>query len=106
MRIAILYLLFYVCAAHLAPYNAPKPQEGDVCSFSPATTAPYKLSVCTMIYNEARYIEEWLAYHLLLKVDHFYIYNDGSSDNITEVLEPYIKLGMPNVIRFSVSFAT
>jgi hypothetical protein len=68
-------------------------EDGSVCSISPIPT-PYKLSVCTMIFNEAQNIEEWLAFHMLLKVDHFYIYNDRSTDNINEVLAPYIKLGM------------
>jgi hypothetical protein len=65
----------------------------SICSITPPPT-PYKLSVCTMIFNEARYIEEWLAYHLLLKVDHFFIYNDGSTDNIHEVLAPSINAGL------------
>jgi len=69
----------------------------DVCSVVPASS-PYQLSVCTMVYNEAHYIEEWLAYHLLLKVDHFFVYDDDSTDNLSEVLAPYIKLGVVTLI--------
>jgi Glycosyltransferase family 92 len=66
--------------------------DGDVCNIS-QKRGPYTFSVCTMVRNEARYIEEWVAYHMLMKVDHFYIYNDRGTDNIEEVLAPYIKKG-------------
>ena len=47
-----------------------------------------------MVYNEAAYLEEWISYHLLINVDHFYVYNDESTDNTPEVLAPYIKQGI------------
>jgi hypothetical protein len=46
-----------------------------------------------MVNNEASFLEEWLSYHMLINVDHFYIYDDESTDNTLEVLEPYIKQG-------------
>jgi hypothetical protein len=93
--LAILSLLVSACLSY----------AGSVCSITPAPKL-YKLSVCTMIFNEARYIEEWLAYHLLLKVDHFYIYNDGSSDNIQEVLDPYIELGLVTLLPWGANNRT
>jgi len=69
----------------------------DLCPTYYAT-APHKFSVCTMVHNEARYVEEWVAYHMLLKVDHFYIYNDKSTDNIADILAPYIKQGFVTLI--------
>lgn len=47
-----------------------------------------------MVHNEGKYIEEWVAYHLLLKVSHMYIYNDQSDDNTLAILSPYIKQGI------------
>jgi len=67
------------------------------CSALPQvpTVAPHKMAICTMVNNEAIYIQEWVAYHhVVLKVDHFYIYNDGSSDNIEQVLKSYIDKGI------------
>lgn len=66
---------------------------GTTCNVSPAVTPPYKVSLCAMIHNEGWYIEEWIAYHLLRKVDHFYIYNDESTDGIDYILAQYIKRG-------------
>jgi len=69
----------------------------SICNLQSPTT-PYKISVCTMVNNEASFLEEWLSYHMLINVDHFYIYDDESTDNTLEVLEHYIKQGFVTVI--------
>ena len=51
---------------------------------------PYELSVVAIIRDEAIYMQEWLDYHILAGVDKFYIYDNGSKDNISEILQPYI----------------
>ena len=61
----------------------------------------HDLSVVAIIKNDARYLEEWLNYHLVAGVDHFYLYDDGSSDNTREILEPYIEAEI--VDHFSVT---
>ncbi len=48
------------------------------------------LSLCLCIKDDARHIEEWLAYHLTIGVSHFYIYDNGSTDDLKKVLAPYI----------------
>ncbi len=55
-------------------------------------TRSYKhyLSIVTILKDEALYIKEWLDYHISIGVDHFYIYDDKSMDNIKEILLPYI----------------
>ena len=50
----------------------------------------YELSVVAIIRDEAIYMQEWLDYHILAGVDKFYIYDNGSKDNISEILQPYI----------------
>jgi len=90
--------LLFVC-------SSAEDADNSVCSITPQPL-PYKLSVCTMVYNEARYIEEWLAYHLLLKVDHFYIYNDRSTDNLLQVLAPYINKGLVSLIPWGLKNRT
>lgn len=49
-----------------------------------------EVSVCAIFQNEAPYLKEWIEYHLLVGVEHFYLYNDQSCDHYLEVLEPYI----------------
>ncbi|MGV3092272.1 glycosyltransferase family 2 protein [Lactiplantibacillus argentoratensis] len=49
----------------------------------------YHLSVVCIVKNEAPYIEEWLKYHISVGVEHFYIYDNESDDNLTEVLKKF-----------------
>jgi hypothetical protein len=50
----------------------------------------YHLSVCALFKNESRNLREWIEYHRLIGVDHFYLYENGSSDRYLKVLRPYI----------------
>jgi hypothetical protein len=61
-------------------------------SFSSSALAhKYKLSICTVFKDNASFLKEWIEFHRLVGVDHFYLYNNSSSDNYLEVLDPYIK---------------
>lgn len=53
----------------------------------------YQLSICSIFKNEARYLKEWIEFHKLQGVEHFFLYNNCSTDPFMEVLDPYIKLG-------------
>ncbi|MCD7797830.1 MAG: glycosyltransferase family 92 protein [Akkermansiaceae bacterium] len=57
-------------------------------------TPPRWLCAAACMKNEASYIEEWLRYHLLVGVEHFYLYNNNSEDGIEEVLRPWIECGL------------
>ncbi len=50
----------------------------------------YDLAVVAIMKNEGPYVKEWLDYHLLAGVNHFFIYDNESEDNLKEVLQPYI----------------
>lgn len=54
----------------------------------------YFLSIVVTVKNESLYIGEWLDYHLMIGVDHFYIYDNGSTDDLLEIIRPYIKEGL------------
>ena len=60
----------------------------------------YDLAVVAIMKNEGPYIKEWLDYHLLAGVNHFYIYDNESPDNQKEVLQPYIDAGLVTYIFF------
>jgi hypothetical protein len=60
----------------------------------------YELGVLTLFRNEANYLKEWVEYHHMLGVDHFLLYNDRSNDNWAEVLAPYIKSNLVEVIEW------
>ncbi len=58
----------------------------------------YFLSVSSLFKDEAPYLKEWIEYHKLVGVDHFYLYDNGSTDNFREVLDPYLKKGEVTLI--------
>lgn len=51
----------------------------------------YDVSLCLIFKNEAPYLKQWLEYHLLIGVKHFYLYDNGSDDESLEVLRPYME---------------
>lgn len=53
----------------------------------------YSVCICGIFKNEEPYLKEWLEHHLKIGVEHFYLYNNNSSDNCLEVLKPYIEKG-------------
>ena len=53
------------------------------------------------VKDEGAYILEWLEYHLLQGVDHFYIYNNNGTDNTLELLKSYIQKGIVTWREFS-----
>ncbi|MFI0434723.1 MAG: glycosyltransferase family 92 protein [Parachlamydiaceae bacterium] len=54
----------------------------------------YELSICAIFQNEGPYIKEWIDYHMCMGVEHFWLYNNDSSDDYLAVLKPYIKKGI------------
>lgn len=52
-----------------------------------------ELGIAVIIKNEGPYIEEWVRYHLLVGAGIIYIYDNESTDNTRQILEPYINSG-------------
>lgn len=62
--------------------------------------AAYELAIVTMFRNEAPYLKEWIEYHHMAGVEHFWVYNDSSVDNYKAVLQPYVDKGIVEVIAW------
>lgn len=60
----------------------------------------YEISLCTIFKNEAPFLKEWLEYHLLMGVEHFYMYNNNSDDNYVDILKPYIEKNIVTLIQW------
>jgi hypothetical protein len=60
----------------------------------PLENPRYKLAVCAIFRNEARFLKEWIEYYLMMGVEHFYLCNHLSADNYQEVLQHYIDRGV------------
>jgi len=56
-----------------------------------------------IVKNESLYIEEWLLYHLSIGIDHFFIYDNFSEDDLSVLLRPYIQGGVVTLINWPVS---
>ena len=55
------------------------------------------LSGCAIYKNEAPYLAEWLEFHRLVGFEKFHLYDNGSTDNHREVLEPYVREGFVEI---------
>ena len=65
--------------------------------FRPKNTADmkkYKVSVCAIFRDEGTILKEWIEYHKIVGVEHFYLYNNFSEDNYLDILQPYIDDGV------------
>lgn len=54
----------------------------------------YYLSIAAIMKNEKPYLKEWIEYHLMQGVEHFYLCDNDSTDGTKEYLSPYIKKGI------------
>ncbi len=52
------------------------------------------LAICAVFRDESPFLDEWLRFHKEQGVSHFFLYNDGSSDNFRRVLAPWKSSGM------------
>ena len=53
---------------------------------------PY-LVACAIFRDEAPFLAEWIAFHRLVGVDHFFLYDNGSQDEPESVLAPFLAEG-------------
>lgn len=62
--------------------------------------ADYEICITSIFQNEARFLKEWIEFHKLIGVDHFYLYNNESTDEYFEVLETYINDNLVELYDF------
>ena len=60
----------------------------------------YDLAVGAIFRDEADYLEEWLRFHRFVGVQHFYLYDNGSTDRSLEVLGEWIEGGHVTVVSW------
>ena len=65
----------------------------------------YEVSLCLIFKNEAKVLREWIEYHRLVGVDHFYLYNNFSEDDYMSVLAPYIEEGIVTLTEWPYKYA-
>jgi len=65
-----------------------------------ARKCKYYVSICCIFKNEAVYLKEWIEFGLTVGIEHFFMYNNNSTDDYQEVLKPYIDAGIVTLIRW------
>lgn len=81
--IAILTFCFSICSVHS--------KEAAYC---------YKLAAVLMFQNEADHLKEWIEYHKLVGFEHFYLFNNASTDHYMNVLQRYVDSGEVELFHY------
>ncbi|WOL05321.1 hypothetical protein Cni_G14049 [Canna indica] len=58
------------------------------------------ICACTMAYNVAKFLQEWVAYHAGIGVDRFFLYDNGSEDELEAAVSRLVSEGFNVMIRF------
>ncbi|MGR8981647.1 MAG: glycosyltransferase family 92 protein, partial [Gammaproteobacteria bacterium] len=66
--------------------------------------ASYYLAVCAIFRDEAPYLREWISFHKLMGVEHFYLYNNSSVDKFENILAPFIDKGDVTLTSWPIPF--
>ena len=59
---------------------------------------PNGAALCLRFRDESRYLDEWIRYHRMAGIEHFFLYNNFSADNFAAVLAPHLKAGYVTLI--------
>ena len=60
----------------------------------------HELAVCTIFKDCSPYLKEWIEYHRLVGVEHFYLYDNSSHDHPKRILKKYIDKGIVTLIHW------
>jgi len=74
-------------------------QEYTICPL-PFDEDDHYVSICTAFKDEDLYFRDWIEYHLMVGIEHFYLYDNNSTDKYWAELLPYIEAGIVTYIPF------
>ncbi len=58
----------------------------------------FELAAACIIKNEARYVPEWIAYHMARGIQYFLFYDNQSTDDLAHAIAPFVAQGIARVI--------
>ena len=80
---------------------AAKPKAREAQGRKPLTErGRFGVSILAILKNEVPYLEEWLCHHMAIGVDHFFLYDNDSSDDLHHLLKPYADHGIVTTVYF------
>lgn len=53
-----------------------------------------EIAIGAIMKDEGAYLKEWLDFHILVGIKKFFLYDNESIDNTTDILKPYIEQGI------------
>ena len=62
------------------------------------------LAVCAIFRNESPFLYEWIRFHLLQGVEHFYLYDNQSDDAPHNILAPFVEQGLVTLTHWDIPF--
>src|ERR1700761_9514165 len=60
----------------------------------------HEITIVAITHNDHSYLSEWIEYHKLIGVSHFYIYDNNNSDETKNALNEYIESGTVEYIKW------
>ena len=72
----------------------------------PQAARPAGVAACLRFRDEARYLDEWIDYHLAAGVKHLFLYNNFSADDYSAALARHIEAGNVTLIDWPVKPAS
>ena len=58
----------------------------------------FNLAACAIFREEAPFLAEWISFHRSVGFEHFYLYNNFSTDDYETVLDPFIQEGLVTLV--------
>ena len=99
-----LLLFFCLCNFLISPIEALTKEQIPIvtCPLNKPKNRKAPMAICAIFQDEGEFIKEWIEYHRLVGVSHFYLYNNLSVDQYWAVLKPYVDKGIVEI--FDVPF--
>ena len=98
-------LFFHFCGLNYARQRHPHEKSPLYQRLPNCTARNYEMHkktkakalLCPMFKDEEGFLTEWVAYHISQGIDHVYMFDDSSTDNSLQELEPWVKAGYVSV---------
>lgn len=74
--------------------------EKDI-RFQPSAEQRIGVAVVAIFKGEDEYLKEWIEFHRIVGVGHFFLYDNADSESSRSILAPYLREGLVTYIPFS-----
>ena len=90
----------YIGNRRNAHYIRMKYTLNDENYFTGDENACFNIAIAAIFKGEDQYLKEWIEFHLITGVEHFFLYDNGDCESSRNILKPYIEKGIVTYIPF------